>query len=279
MTQLLRPTAEQALAAWRSYVEADADQVSRLRDDVPGGDYYGPVAARFRAGARAVPEFEVLSELARPDDTWLDIGAGGGRLAVPLAGSVAHVVAVEPSAAMRGQLGAAVATAGLANIEVRDVRWPDADWTDTVDVSLAAHCLYDIADIEPFLEAMERHSRRRCVALFRPWARGTSLAGLFEAVHGEPMHTLPALRDFVALLAARGCRYEVRTVDASGESPVTAPDLAFAEARRLLWLADGSPKDQRMRDLMAEWWSTADGIALPPAPAYIGVVSWLPRLR
>ena len=276
MANALRPTESDALEAWAALVAADAEQVPRVREPEPESDYYRPVAAHFGAGARPSPELPALEALAEPGDTWVDIGAGGGRLAVPLARRVARVIAVEPSAAMREVLGRAIAEAGVTNVEVRDARWPEAAGSAAVDVALAAHSLYDIADIGPFLDAMERHARRLCVALLRPRARGATLAGLFAAVHGEPMQTLPALREFVTLLAARGRRFEIRAAAAEPAAPITPPDAAFAAARRLLWLAEGSAKEQRMRALMEEWWGRPDGIAMPRDPSYIGVVSWDP---
>jgi len=279
MTNPLRPSREVALEAWRALVAADAEQVPRVREPEPPHDHYQPTAAHFRAGARPASELPAMLDLARPQDTWLDIGAGGGRLAVPLAAHVARVIAVEPSSAMRETLTAAIAEAACTNVEVHDGRWPDPAWSDPVDVALAAHSLYDIAEIDAFLEAMERHARRLCVALLRPWARGTALAALFEAVHGEPMRTLPGLREFVALVAARGSAFEVRLAPTEPEPAIRERDAAFAEARRLLWLAEGSAKEQRMRALMEEWWGRPDGIAVPRGPAHIGVVSWTPGVE
>lgn len=274
MTNPLRPTEDDAFAAWAALVAADAEQVPRVREPEPPRDHYQQTAARFRAGVRPSPELPALEALARSSDTWIDIGAGGGRLAVPLARIVRRVIAVEPSESMRTELAGASADAGLSNIEVRDLRWPDPGWTETADVALAAHAIYDISAIAPFLDAMEQHARRLCVVLLRPWARGGYLAGLFEAVHGEPMRVLPALREFVALLGARGQRYEVHAAPGPAEPAFTHRDAAFAEARRLLWLAEGTPKEQRMRALMEQWWGAPDGIAMPEAPPYVGVVSW-----
>src|SRR5690606_35846733 len=138
-------------------------------------------------------EWHIVHAFAQPEDTWLDIGAGGGRFAVPLAATVRRVIAVEPSESMRGTLAASAQEAGATNIEVVDAYWPAEGWTETADVSLAAHSMYDIAEIAPFLDAMEAHTRRTCIAIFGCRARGAQLARLFEAVHGEPMATLPSL--------------------------------------------------------------------------------------
>lgn len=272
---MLRPDEAGAIAAWAALVDADAEQVPRLREPEPAHDHYAPTAGRFRPGGLPAAELPLLLALAEPSDVWLDIGAGGGRFAVPLAERVARVIAVEPSDAMRETLAEAAAEAGRRNIEVHDARWPAAGWGEDADVSLAAHSLYDIRELAPFLDAMEAHTRRLCVAVFRQFGRGTHLARLFEAVHGEAMHTLPALREFIAILGARGRRFEVRTV--ADDTPHVVPrEQAFREARRLLWLAEGSAKDARMQALIQEWWGEPDGVTLPVASEFIGVVTWEP---
>lgn len=256
-------------------VDADAEQVPRVREPEPPRDFYGAIAPRFRAGARPSLELPPLLAHARPDDTWLDIGAGGGRFALPLSEHVARVIAVEPSEAMRRVLGEAIRDENRTNIEVRNLAWPDPAWTDDVDVSFAAHSIYDIRDILPFLDAMERHTRRMCVAILVDQPRGAHLARLFEAIHGEPFAPLPGLREFIALLSARGRRFDVSTV--TGEpSGVTSLDEAATLARRLLWLAPDSVKDRHARALIEEWWSVPGGVLLPPSRGFFGVVAWLP---
>lgn len=272
----LRPSEAQALTEWAALIDADAAQVARVREPERPADHYAPVAARFRPGHLPSLELPVLQSFTRPSDTWLDIGAGGGRFAVPLAARVTRLIAIEPSDSMRATLTTAAEDAGASNIEVRAVHWPDTKWSEGADVSLAAHSLYDIREIAPFLDAMERHTRRRCIAVFGQIARGASLAPLFEAVHGEPLQTLPALREFVALLGARGRRYEVKTVGAGQSTDLTPPDEAYESARRLLWLTPGSAKDQRMRTLVDDWWGGPTGIAMPAFRPAIGIVSWLP---
>jgi hypothetical protein len=273
----LRPTAEQAIDGWRRLIEADREQVERLRQNSRSEDYYAPVAAAFRPGQRDSVEWPVIEGFAQPGDTWLDIGAGGGRFAVPLAGVVERVVAIEPSEAMRATLAAAAEDAGRTNIEVVDTRWPSDGWQIEADVSLAAHSTYDIEEIAPFIEAMERHSRRACIAVFGCRARGAQLADLFAAVHGEPMATLPSLREFVALLGALGRRYEVRTAGTGEDSERARPaEEAYAVARRLLWLAPDTDKDARMQQFVNDWYGTPEGVALPSMRPWIGIVSWEP---
>lgn len=69
---VLRPTVEEARAAWARLVDADAEQVARLREPAPDGDRYAPIAARFAPGQLAATEVAVLGQIAQPNDTWLD---------------------------------------------------------------------------------------------------------------------------------------------------------------------------------------------------------------
>ena len=273
-TGALRPSLDQVREGWARLVDRDAGQVARLREIDEAQDHYRAVAGRFRPGEASSAEAGALLSLAREGDCWLDIGAGGGRFALPLAGRVRRVIAVEPSPAMRGVLAEGVAAAGLTNLAVRDERWPAAGWAEQADVALAAHCLYDIREPVPFLEAMERAARRLCVVSLARLPRGSQLAGLFEAVHGEPPARLPALREFVALLGALGRPYELRRVTAGAAPEPADPEEARALGRRMLWLRPGSGKERRMCELLDEWWGEPDGIRIPAGFREIGIVTW-----
>ncbi len=74
----------------------------RFRFDPDGG------ARRGRTGAR---------DHARPGDTWLDVGAGGGRYALPIALLTRGVIAVDPSPAMlRGAPREGMDRWGIGNV-------------------------------------------------------------------------------------------------------------------------------------------------------------------
>ena len=112
MTSSVDPSGTAADAAfdeWRRRVEANREQIERLREDERRADFYQASAGRFRPGGESPPELPQLLELGGPDDVWLDIGAGGGRYAVPLARRIHQLFAVEPSPAMRETLRGASA--------------------------------------------------------------------------------------------------------------------------------------------------------------------------
>ncbi|MFA7249732.1 MAG: class I SAM-dependent methyltransferase [Dehalococcoidia bacterium] len=272
----LRPGAAEAFTAYTTLVLANRMQVERLRTAMPGEDFWEERANGFRPGAMEADEVARLVQLARPEDTWLDIGAGGGRFAVPLSRSVARVVAIEPSPAMRGVLGEAAKTEGCANIEVVDLHWPppaDAD-APAGDVCLAANVLYDADDLQGFLAAMEARTRRECVVLLSDRAPSTPDTAVWEGLYGESPHALPGLREFLAVLGALGRRFEVVTYPVRAGRPVSLDD-ALEQTRWRYWTQQGSPAEARLRTLLQEHYRMPSGeILLPPRRNYSAVVNW-----
>lgn len=283
----LRPSVDDALAAWADRVRTERHQTDRAREMADPPDFYARTSHRFRfdpdAGLDAVGL--VLESFARPGDTWLDVGAGGGRYALPIARLTRGVVAVDPSAAMLGMLHEGMTTLGIETMRVVESRWPIPGWDvdpETLapfrsDVSLMAHVGYDIEDVGPFLDALEAATGRLCIAVMGEGAMTTVGRLYWERIHGEPRAVLPALPDLMALLVARDRLPEVRLVDR--ETP-TYPDLdtLHDRARRQLWLQPGSERDVLLRRLLAADAIELDGVlALPEDRARIGIVTWAPR--
>jgi SAM-dependent methyltransferase len=273
----LTPDPTELLAAWAARVQADHEQVERCREVADPTDFYAPVTHRFQLDPRRTDDqtLNALLELARPNDVWLDIGAGGGRYGLPLALAVREVVAVEPSPAMAGALRDGMAQHRITNVRIVHERWPLAD-APPADVALMAHVGYDIEAIGPFTDAAEAAARRLCVAVMGESAMTTVASLFWPPIHGEARVRLPALPDLLALLLARGRLPEVRLVER--QSPTfESVDEALAMARRQLWLREGSAKDVKLRELVADVVTERDGRwALEWAPTRIGIASWSP---
>ena len=277
----LRPSADAAFEAYAALVAANREQVERVRDRprAEGGDFWADRAERFRPGVLPADELPHLVALSEPGDSWLDIGAGGGRFAVPLSEHVARLVAVEPSPAMREVLTQSAQAAGRANIKVVDLHWPPAspEQAPRADVSLAANVLYDAPDLRGFLDAMEAVSGRLCVIITSDRAPSTPNAELWHALYEEPLRQLPALRELVAVLGALGRRYEVRLTPMDAPARPLAVDEALTELRWRLWTQPGTPRDDRLREEVIARFSVPSGeIRLPPQRNYSAVVSWPP---
>ncbi len=277
MPDALAPAVNDLLEAWRARVLADKTQVDRRREVADPTDFYGPVADRFRMDPRRTddPTLNALLALAMPADTWIDVGAGGGRYALPIALAVREVVAIDPSPAMLAALRDDAAADGISNVHVIGSRWPMPQ-PPSGDVGLFAHVGYDIADIGPFLDALESASRRLCVAVMGESAMQTTATLFWQRIHGEPRVRLPALPELLVLLSARGRLPEITLVD---RTPPTfgSLDEALAMARRQLWLEEGSAKDLVLRRLVAQTATERDGrYAFEWAPTKIGIASWSP---
>jgi FkbM family methyltransferase len=276
--EVLRPSARAAVSEWGARVRANREQVEQFREVTPG-DFYAPIAGMFRADPRrrGEPTLERLLALIEPDDVVLDIGAGGGRYALPLALACREVVAVEPSTGMRQVLSAGMAEHGIHNIQVVDGRWPADAGALAGDVALISHIGYDVEDIGPFLDAMESAARQRCVAVLLSQPPPTEADRLWPDVHGVARATLPSLPEFLVLLLARGRFFEVQLVDRFPQT-YAEPEEALTWLRQQLWTTPGSEKDRRLESAVRERLQERDGrLALSWEPVPVGVVTWAPR--
>ena len=275
MPDALTLSAADALQSWAARVRANREQVDQFREASPA-DFYAPVAGMFRADPhrRDEPTLEALRELVQPADTVLDIGAGGGRYALPLALECQKVIAIEPSEGMRNVLAQGLAEFDIHNVELVDARWPGTDVQG--DVALISHLGYDVEDIGPFLDAMESAARRLCIAVLLGQPPPTEADRLWPAVHGVERAALPSLPEFLTLLLARGRLFEMRLVDRSPQS-YEQPDQGLAWLRQQLWTAPDSDKDRTLQRVARERIQERDGrYALSWAPVSVGVVTWAP---
>ncbi len=273
-----------ALARWADRVRANREQVDRFREVPDGADFYGPVTSMYRSdpGRADDPQLDILLALARPDETWLDIGAGAGRFALPLARRVRRVIAVDPSEGMLAALREGMAEHAIPNVEVRLGRWPAA-WDEAperaldADVALMAHVGYDIEAIGPFLDAMEAAAARLCVAVLMDRQPSSSVDAFWPPIHGESRVDLPGWHELVELLRLRGRSPQVDEVIRPRRA-YESLDQIEGFARRQLWLEPGGAKDEHLRELVAGL-AVRDGDDwyLERSDATVAVVTWVPR--
>ena len=278
MSDLLRPDAAGALEAWRRRVSANREQAERLREGSPPRDFYAAVASDFRANPRRTdePALELLRALVQPGETWLDIGAGGGRYALPLALLAKRVIAVEPSEGMRGVLQTGMAEHGISNIELVAERWPMRN-APTGDAALMAHIGYDLEEIGPFLDAVEASARRLCVAVLVTPSPPSPAEPFWPPIHGEARVSLPGLTEFLHLLLARGRLFELRLC---ARDPLAHADRdgPLRWLYQQLFVAPDTTKGQRLAALAREAITSRNGRwALSWSPVPVGLVSWRPR--
>ncbi len=146
---------------WTEMIRAEHAQSDSKRKDEPRpADSWTNLAQQFRADPRRTDDLLVnhLQQQVTKEQVVLDVGAGGGRMALPLALRATKVIAVEPSPSMCRVLREVAAEFDVNNVEVVESGWLDAQ-VPWADVALCCHVLYTIQDIEPFVT--ESSSRTR----------------------------------------------------------------------------------------------------------------------
>ncbi|HEX3264987.1 MAG TPA: NTP transferase domain-containing protein [Candidatus Limnocylindrales bacterium] len=284
--------ADVADTMWAQRVRGNREQVDRLREEPDGPDFYAKVSSIFRDDPDRTgdPVLDALRSHARPSDTWLDIGAGAGRYALPLARVVERVIALDPSRSMLEGLREGMSAHQIENVHVIESRWPEAilaagqvaaeGETLAADVSLIAHVGYDVEAIWPFVEAMEHATTRECLAILMERSPAAMAEPFWPEIHGERRISLPALPAFVDLLSAHGRQPSVQLLESARRTWASREEIE-GFVRRQTWVRPGSRKDHRMQALLDRWlvraadgtWELSIG-----EPLQVGLVAWEPGL-
>jgi CTP:molybdopterin cytidylyltransferase MocA/SAM-dependent methyltransferase len=274
-------------ASWGARVRANREQVERIREVPDGADFYAPVNSLFRADPTRGddPVLAALLELVRSGDTWLDVGAGAGRFALPIARvldpSGGSVVALDASPSMLEGLLEIAEDYAIENVRTVHSRWPPADPSEggvyEADVALIAHVGYDIEAIGPFIDALGAAASRTCVAVLMQRVPASAADPFWPLVHGEARVGLPALPDLLELLEARGRRPRVTMVTVDPRRYETR-DVLEAFIRRQLWIDPAGPKEARFQAALDELTvQDDDGWAITgQGQSDVGVVTWTP---
>ncbi len=270
--------------AWAARVRANREQSERVREAPEPGDFYAPVRELFVADPHRSDDrtLDLLVEIARPGETWLDIGAGAGRYALPLALRVQEVIALDPSEGMLEALRLGMAEHGIRNVSPVHARWPldaGAGSHHLADVALIAHLGYDVERIGEFLDAMEAAAGRLCVAILAERVPSAPAGPFWPVVHGEERAELPALPQLLAILRARGRRPAI-TYAARQRRGFASRDALLAWLRNQLFVVPGSAADGRlMAELDRRTVAAGDGSVnlVPAIDTRVGIVRWTPR--
>ena len=275
-------------AAWGARVRANRDQVERVREVPDDADFYAPLRSLFRADPTrtADPVLAVLLGLVRSGDRWLDVGAGAGRFALPIARALdpsgGEVVALDASPAMLEGLREIAEDHAIENVRTTEARWPPPDGSAAAavkaDVVLIAHVGYDIEAIADFVDAMEAAADRLCVAVMMDRVPASAADPFWPPVHGEARVALPALPDFIELLKARGRRPSVERVVVEPRRFDSRESLE-GFVRRQLWIDPAGPKEARLQSALDELAAPdGDGWTIRGrGPSDVGVVTWEQR--
>lgn len=98
--------------------------------------------------------------------TVLDVGSGAGAACLPLATKASLITAVDADQAMLSRLaGVAARMPGShARVDAIAGTWPEVSaQVGPADVVQCHHVLYNVGDLQPFVEALTNHARARVV--------------------------------------------------------------------------------------------------------------------
>lgn len=217
---------------WKAIHVSSPERTAKDRDPAAIWDKRAAAYQRATRDERRATEQDLTFLELRPDDTVLDMGAGTGRLAVPIAGCVAHVTALDPSGGMLGILRERMEREGRSNYSCVQKRWEDVVIGRDIephDVVIAAYSLgfYDLGAALRKLDA----AARRSVTLFwhaGEW-RGPDEMVLYRAVFGEEGALKKGYPDYLSavnILHDAGIYADVRIYPAIWESSYTSVDEA-----------------------------------------------------
>ena len=273
-----------AVSRWNQMVRDEHAQSESMRpaDEAPPADHWRPYAENFRTDPRqyADPLLDHLLQQVPPGQTLIDVGAGGGRLALPLALHCRSVTAVEPSESMVDVLESQVRQHGINNVSTVQARWEDAV-VEPADVVLSAHVVYVVQDIETFIRKMDTHAKSRALVVLFESAPMSRMYPMWRQVHGSERLSLPAAPELREVLQELGISYRQDVIPGTPGRGYDSPEHALDQISRRLYLALDDPKREKLaRILESELeelegaWKMKGDTPVPPV-----VLSWSPAER
>jgi SAM-dependent methyltransferase len=268
------------LAIWQQMYDAERAQTAAHTGAQAGrrADRWAGRAGRFaQAASRTVQPDAFMRALLpqlQPTDVVLDIGAGTGRHATFLAGRVAQVIVVEPSASMREHLEQRLVALDAQNMTVVPGFWPIAD-IPFCDIAICAHVAYGVREIEPFLTKMDQAARRGCFVLIGFHQPSFVLSPFWEAIYGEPRLPLPGALECLNVLYQLGIPAQLALLPASRYVFANRQE-ALEDLRWRLALPDDIASDARLVDAMDTVLQTDEsgGLAVPEQPDAVALLWW-----
>jgi SAM-dependent methyltransferase len=263
---------------WRGFQDLARGQAVRLGDPewTAAADPYADRVDSFRAGQRTDANVvNFLAARAGADASVLEVGAGAGRLSLPLAARVGEIIAVEPSPGMAAALAADARAAGQGNVRVVQARWEELDAL-IADGVFAAHVVYALPAIEDFLLRIQRAAREWSAVIVFGEPPQARLFDFWPAVFGEPRQPNPSLPQLLDVVWSLGVYPEVAMLEVP-IWPLGPASRARNGLRRRLHITPGSAADARleaaMTDLLVDW---GDGVLGPRdrRPLPLGIVHW-----
>jgi 2-polyprenyl-3-methyl-5-hydroxy-6-metoxy-1,4-benzoquinol methylase len=231
--------------------------------------YWDRRAPSFARSTRTrVDDFlAVVAPFTSTRKTLIDVGAGAGRHALPLAERLEWVTAVEPSEGMRAQIPS------RDNMTVIASTWEEAE-VAPADLVICAHVLYGVEEPVPFIAKLDRSARERVFIMLRAGQMPHPATVIRERMLGAAAPRMPQFSDLFMLLMQMGMAPDVNFIRYQVAHRYADLDEALADCRSLM----GSDWDEtKVRGMLPEI-LTQDGdeVVFNSGLTLSGIAHWHP---
>jgi SAM-dependent methyltransferase len=198
-------------------------------------------------------ESQIASLGLSPEDTVLDIGAGTGRLAIPMAKIARSVTALDQSSGMLDCLKENMSTEGIANIQILQKSWQDVslDEIPPHDVVLSSNSL-GVFDLQEALTKMNDLAVK-AVYIFT-FTNRTRDDGFRNSLLPKHHHRAPNLPpDYIIiynLLADMGILADVKILEWEAKEHYASLDEAVASWKEMYDIP--SEKEPQLREFLSQ---------------------------
>jgi len=277
---------DRAAARWRRLVTDRLEEMERLSPGLGSlsGDFWEGRADRYAASMSPAdtvgdPFLRRLRRVTHPSTTAIDVGAGTGRFALPLAPGVAHVTAIDPSEAMLTVLARDAAQLGVRNLTTIHATWEDAG-TPGADVVFSAFVLTLVPDARSFVIKLDAAARHHVFLYLGSYCGDAIIDPLWRHFHGTPRAPGPSYLDALAVLHEVGIAPEVKLVEIANRRRFATIDTAVEHYREALLLADTPEIRRELEALLSTWLlGRAGALRSPLRTLPAAIIRWSPRPR
>ena len=246
------------------------------RSAVAGGhgdpSYWDRRAPTFARSTRTrVDDFlAVVAPYTSARKTLIDVGAGAGRHALPLAERLEWVTAVEPSEGMRAQIPP------RDNMTVIASTWEEAE-VAPADLVICAHVLYGVEEPAPFIAKLDRSARERVFIMLREGPMPHPATDIRKRMLGGSGLRQPQFTDLFMLLVQMGMTPDVTFIRYPVVQRYADLNEALADSQSLL---RGDVGESEVRGMLQEL-LTKDGdeLVYDGGHSLSGIAHWHPSTR
>jgi Methyltransferase domain len=220
--------------------------------------------------ARADDFLRVLEPYLSPQKTLIDVGAGAGRHATPLAQRLEWVTVIEPSEGMRSQIPP------RDNMTVIASTWEDAE-VAPADLVICSHVMYGVADPVAFLQKLQRAARERVFVMMRESDLPHPAAELRRRISGDAGPRLPRFSELFMLLIQMGIASDVTFLRYPVLTRYANMEEAVIDSRGLV--GEGWDDDAGRATLEQILRREGDELVFDGGVVLSGVAHWQPQVR